>query len=188
MGRHCRGSAGQTSRVLITVYQAAPPAPGRGSTSFLPRRPRLRCGSKRTYVAGRRGKETRCASPLHLARSYAQPTRLLLALFLLAVASLSPAFAIDPAYLGYWAENAQTCTYHDAFDITPERRTAREEDCRTKEAHKEGGGGWVLRLQCGSEGFDSTVTLHWRLGPDGRLPETQKGQTTAYVRCSKLTR
>ena len=58
----------------------------------------------------------------------------------------------------------------------------------TKEAHKEGNGGWVLRLRCASEGTDSDETLHWRLGQDGRLRETQNGQTVTYVRCVKMTR
>jgi len=100
------------------------------------------------------------------------PIRLLSALLLVAVAAPSPALAIDPAYLGYWAPDAQSCTHHDAFRITPE-------------AHREGGG-WFLLLRCASEGSDSTVRLHWRLGPDGRLLETQDGQTRALVRCGKL--
>jgi hypothetical protein len=114
------------------------------------------------------------------------PRVLLLTLLLLpALAARSPAFAIDPAYLGYWAENATACTPHDAFRITPEGFSAREANCRTKEAHKEGKG-WVLRLQCASEGSDSNVTLHWWLEQDGRLRETQNGQTTTYVRCGKM--
>jgi hypothetical protein len=111
---------------------------------------------------------------------------LLLALFLLAVAAPSPALAIDPAYLGYWAENAAACTPHDAFRITQEGFSAREGACRTTEAHKEGKD-WVLRLRCASEGFESNVTLHWQLGQDGRLQETQDGRTTTYVRCGKMT-
>jgi hypothetical protein len=39
-------------------------------------------------------------------------------LLLSALAARSPAFAIDLAYLGYWADDAQACTYHDAFEIT----------------------------------------------------------------------
>jgi hypothetical protein len=113
------------------------------------------------------------------------PIRLLSALLLVAVAAPSPALAIDPAYLGYWAPDAQSCTHHDAFRITPEGLSGREENCRTKEAHREGGG-WFLLLRCASEGSDSTVRLHWRLGPDGRLLETQDGQTRALVRCGKL--
>ena len=111
---------------------------------------------------------------------------LLLALFLLAVAAPSPALAIDPAYLGFWAEDATACTPYEAFRITPEGFSAREENCRTTEAHKEGKG-WVLRLRCALEGSDSNVTVHWELGRDGRLRETQNGQTTTYVRCVKLT-
>jgi hypothetical protein len=113
------------------------------------------------------------------------PTRLL-ALLLLVVATSSPALAIDAAYLGYWAPDAESCTPHDAVRITPKGFSGREEACQTKEAHREGGG-WLLRLRCASEGKDSTITLRWQLGPDGRLLETQTGQTTAYVRCGKLT-
>jgi hypothetical protein len=112
---------------------------------------------------------------------------LLLIVLLSFLATPSPAFAIDPAYLGYWAEDAKACTYHDAFEITPEGFSAHEEDCRTKDARKEGKG-WVLRLRCAGEGSESNVTLHWQLGQDGRLRATQNGQTTTYVRCGKMTR
>ena len=111
---------------------------------------------------------------------------LLLARFLLAVAAPSPALAIDPAYLGYWAEDAKACTLYDAFRITPEGFSASEEFCRTKEAHKEGEG-WVVRLRCAAEGLDSTITLRWQVGQDGRLRETQNGRTATYVRCGKMT-
>ena len=108
---------------------------------------------------------------------------LLLALFLLAVAAPSPALAIDPAYLGFWAEDATACTPYEAFRITPEGFSAREEICRTTEAHKEGKG-WVLSLRCALEGSESNVTVHWELGQDGRLREkTQDGRTATYVRC-----
>ena len=107
---------------------------------------------------------------------------LLLALFHLAVAAPSPALAIDPAYLGFWAEDATACTPYEAFRITPEGFSAREENCRTTEAHKEGKG-WVVRLRCAAEGLDSTITLRWQLGRDGRLRETQDGRTSTYVRC-----
>jgi hypothetical protein len=99
------------------------------------------------------------------------PIRMLLALLLLP-ALAAPALAIDRAYLGYWAANATACTPHDAFRITPEGFSAREESCQTKEAHRDFKG-WTLRLRCASEGADSNVTLHWQLGQDGRLQETQ---------------
>jgi hypothetical protein len=110
---------------------------------------------------------------------------LLLALFLLAVAAPSPALAIDPAYLGYWAGDAAACTLYDAFRITPEGFSSSEELCRTQEAHKEDED-WVVRLRCASEGSDSNVTVRWRLSQDGRLREIQDGRTTTYVRCEKM--
>jgi hypothetical protein len=114
------------------------------------------------------------------------PIRVLLLAFLFSVlAARSPAFAIDPAYLGYWAESVQSCNPHDAFRITPEGFSGREEACRTKEAHKEGKA-WFLRLRCASEGSDSDVTLRWELGQDGRQRETQNGGTVTYVRCGKM--
>jgi hypothetical protein len=60
------------------------------------------------------------------------PIRVLLLglLFLPVLAIRSPASAIDPAYLGYWAEDATACTPHDAFRITPEGFSAREENVR----------------------------------------------------------
>jgi hypothetical protein len=71
----------------------------------------------------------------------------------------SPAFAIDQAYLGYWAEDAAACNPHDAFRITREGFSAREANCRAKDARREGKG-WILRLRCASEGSDSDVALH----------------------------
>jgi hypothetical protein len=84
---------------------------------------------------------------------------------------------------GFWAEDAAACTPYEAFRITPEGFSAREEICRTTEAHKEGKG-WVVHLQCALEGSESNVTVHWELGQDGRLREkTQNGRTATYVRC-----
>jgi hypothetical protein len=58
---------------------------------------------------------------------------LLALLFIPALAFRSPAFAIDQAYLGYWAEDAAACNPHDAFRITREGFSAREANCRTKD-------------------------------------------------------
>jgi hypothetical protein len=108
-------------------------------------------------------------------------------LLLSALAARSPAFAIDLAYLGYWADDAQACTYHDAFEITQQGFSSREARCRTKEAHKEGNGGWVLRPRCAPEGTDSDQTL-LAAGARRATARTQNGQTVTYVRCGKMTR
>jgi hypothetical protein len=40
-------------------------------------------------------------------------------------------------------------------------------------------------LSWAAEGAESTDIWRWRLAPDGHLRETQKGQTSDYVRCKE---
>jgi hypothetical protein len=100
----------------------------------------------------------------------------------------TPAMAIDAAYLGVWAPSPEACNADDrtAFRITPKGISGRELECETKQASADGAG-WRVRLWCGSEGYDSTITLRWRLAPDGHLHETQKGgKSYDYVRCRDI--
>jgi len=99
----------------------------------------------------------------------------------------TPALAIDPAYLGLWAPSPEACRPDDrtAFRITPKGISGRELECETKQASSDNSG-WLLRLWCGSEGTDSTITLRWRLMPNGHLHEDQKGaKSYDYVRCKE---
>jgi hypothetical protein len=97
----------------------------------------------------------------------------------------TPALAIDPAYLGLWSLSLDECSADDrtAFRITPKGISGKELECEIKQQSSDGGG-WRVRLWCGSEGYDSTLTLRWRLMPNGRLHEDQKGgKSYDYVRC-----
>jgi hypothetical protein len=99
----------------------------------------------------------------------------------------TPALAIDPAYLGLWAPSPEACRPDDrtAFRITPKGISGRELECETKQASSDSSG-WLVRLRCGSEGTDSTITLRWRLMPNGHLHEDQKGgKSYDYVRCNE---
>jgi hypothetical protein len=99
----------------------------------------------------------------------------------------TPALAIDPAYLGLWAPSPEACKPDDrtAFRITPKGISGRELECETKQASSDSSG-WLVRLWCGSEGTDSTITLRWRLIPNGHLHEDQKGgKSYDYVRCKE---
>ena len=57
------------------------------------------------------------------------------------------ALAIDPAYLGVWAEAMDQCGIYDrrAFRITPDGLTGIELTCETREEAPEGSG-WRVRL------------------------------------------
>lgn len=104
------------------------------------------------------------------------------------LAMSTPALAIDPAYLGVWAPSAQECTGDDrtAFRITPQGMSGREIECETK-AESSDSDGWLVRLWCGQEGVDLTLTLRWRLEPDGRLREVQEdGKRYEYIRCNNI--
>jgi hypothetical protein len=96
----------------------------------------------------------------------------------------TPALAIDPAYLGFWAPSPKACRADErtAFRITPKGISSYEEGCEINQASPDGAG-WLVRLSCASEGYDSTVTLRWQLMPNGRLRETMKGRTSEYIRC-----
>jgi hypothetical protein len=100
----------------------------------------------------------------------------------------TPALAIDPAYLGVWAPILEACNPDDrtAFRITLKGISGRELECETKQESSDGAG-WRVRLWCGSEGADSTITLRWHLAPDGRLREDQEGgKSYEYVRCKDM--
>jgi hypothetical protein len=96
----------------------------------------------------------------------------------------TPPPAIDPAYLGFRAPSPAACRTDDrtAFRITPKGISSYEEQCEIKQASSDGAE-WLVCLSCASEGYDSTIILRWRLMPNGRLRETQKGWTSEYIRC-----
>src|SRR5260221_10920885 len=97
----------------------------------------------------------------------------------------SPGF--DPGYAGVWAPSVGACKADDrtTFRITPKGISGKELECEIKQASADGGG-WLVRLSCGSEGTDSTLTVRWRLMPNGRLHEDQKGgKSYDYVRCTE---
>jgi hypothetical protein len=96
----------------------------------------------------------------------------------------TPALAIDPAYLGFWAPSPGACRADDrtAFRITPRGISGWEFECKMKQASSDGAG-WLVHLSCGAEGNDYTLTLRWHLAPNGHLRETQKGKSQEYVRC-----
>jgi hypothetical protein len=96
----------------------------------------------------------------------------------------TPALAIDSGYVGVWAPNPGACRADDrtVFRITPKEMHGPEWSCAIRQASSESGG-WLVRLSCASEGNDYPLTLRWSLGPDGRLHETRKGQSSEYVRC-----
>jgi hypothetical protein len=100
------------------------------------------------------------------------------------VSAPAPTQAIDPSYLGVWAPDPGACRADDrtVFRITPKELHGPEWSCAIKQASSEGGG-WLVRLSCASEGNEYSLTLRWRLGPGGRLHESQKGKSSAYVRC-----
>lgn len=105
-------------------------------------------------------------------------------LILLLVAFATPAWAIDPAYLGVWAPSLEECKDggRAAFRITQKAAYGREWRCEIKQASSDGAG-WRVRLSCAVEGTESTKTWRWSLAPNGRLYETQEGQSSDYVRC-----
>src|SRR4051812_24852133 len=91
------------------------------------------------------------------------------------------AFALDPAYQGFWAPDPASCSQDEktAFHITPKGTTEPEASCRfTKQTRN--GAGWDVRLSCASEGTTSSVNLRWQIMPNGHLRETKDGQTTDY--------
>jgi hypothetical protein len=94
------------------------------------------------------------------------------------------AFALDAAYLGYWAVNTAVCRPDElaGFRITPTGMTADKTRCSFTQQTRDGDG-WKVRLSCVIEGGKSTVNLRWQIRPDGHLRETEDGQTTDYVRC-----
>ena len=97
----------------------------------------------------------------------------------------TPALAIDPAYLGLWAPSPEAgkTDARTAFRITPKGISGVELECETKQASSDGSS-WLVRLWCGSEGTDSTITVRWRLMPNGHLHEDQKGgKSYDYIRC-----
>jgi hypothetical protein len=97
----------------------------------------------------------------------------------------TPAQALDPAYLGLWSPSLYACSADDrtAFRITPKGISGKELECTIKQQSSDAGG-WLVRLWCGSEGSDSTLTLRWRLMPNGQLHEDQiGGKSYDYVRC-----
>ena len=105
-------------------------------------------------------------------------------LILLLVAISTPAWALDPAYLGVWAPNPKACRDggREAFRITQKAVYGREWRCDIKQASSDGAG-WVVHLACAVEGTDSTKTWRWQLTPNGRLHEKQEDQSADYVRC-----
>src|SRR4051794_7927969 len=83
---------------------------------------------------------------------------------------------------------------------SPERGTrGKEFACDLKNVSR-AGAGWLARLSCGSEGYESTLTSRWEIAPNGYLRETVEncrpsksgdkaacqgvtGQSNEYVRC-----
>jgi hypothetical protein len=97
---------------------------------------------------------------------------------------ISTPAAIDPAYVGVWAPYPGACRADDrtAFRLRPKGISGREFECQLEQASSDRAG-WLVRLSCAAEGNEYTLNLRWQLTPNGRLRETQKGQSTEYVRC-----
>jgi hypothetical protein len=106
--------------------------------------------------------------------------------FLTAVLPLicTPAFALDPAYLGYWARNTAMCVPDErsGFRITPTGTTENKAQCSFIKETRDGDG-WKVRLSCVREGDKYTVNLRWQIAPNGHLRQTQDSQSFDYVRC-----
>jgi hypothetical protein len=101
------------------------------------------------------------------------------------------AFALDPAYVGHWADGTEACRvakeYPETFPgfrITPTGMTTYNTRCSFTQQTRDGDG-WKVRLSCVLvEGGKSTDNLRWQIMPDGRLRETQQNRKTIdYVRC-----
>src|SRR4029453_9184200 len=121
------------NRIVLTQVKRRSPAAGVGFCNAGCRYPPPQVGAGPEALTSGDRADGGSSSPLAVAAavtgkfhppdkgSLPMPIRVvLLALFLLAVAAPSPALAIDPAYLGYWAEDTAACTTYDAFRITPE--------------------------------------------------------------------
>jgi hypothetical protein len=101
----------------------------------------------------------------------------------LLVSMISPAHAIDGAFLGLWAESLDSCASDGgAFWITPNGLKGVDSACKTKRVSRDGAG-WLVQLSCVLDGRKSTRISHFHLGPDGRLHEVQDGRPYVYVRC-----
>jgi hypothetical protein len=77
------------------------------------------------------------------------------------VSTPTSAQAANPGYLGVWAPSADACRDggRTAFRITPTAAYGREWRCEIKQASSDTTG-WLVRVACAAEGFESTAA--WR--------------------------
>jgi hypothetical protein len=142
--------------------------------------------SKRTLLSGneRQILSLTIRAACHTLTGLTKVRAMLRKLVPLLVVISTPAFAIDRAYIGAWAEDPRKCNFSGSgpFRITEKGMEGHEFVCTTKRATSESAG-LRVDLSCAQEDNTYNITLRWKITPNGHLRETTNEKVVEYVRC-----